>query len=57
MGAGTLLAIDLINTLLKAAIRASDLLQKAQTEGRDVTDEEVTALMAETDALRKRFGV
>lgn len=56
MGNGALVAIDLLTILLKAAMRASELLQKAQAENRDVTDDEVRALMADTDALRDRFG-
>lgn len=56
MGNGALVAIDLLTTLLKAAMRASELLQKAQAENRDVTDDEVRALMADTDKLRSLFG-
>ena len=56
---GIIEAIGILNALLTAAInlqaqaqRVSDLIQKAQTEGRDLTAEELDQLRAERLAAR-----
>ena len=60
-GAGNiLLIINAIEAGLRATQELTAVLQKAQTEGRDVTDEEVQALADSNSALSeelvKRLG-
>lgn len=50
-----ILLLDSLAATLTVLIRSQQLLQKAAAEGRDVTDEELTAARAETDALKKQW--
>lgn len=53
----SILAIDLLISLLNATIRIQSVLSAAQAEGRDVTKDELTLLKVETNELRdKWFG-
>lgn len=46
-------AVSLILGLLDRATAIGTLLQRAQTEGRDVTDEEIDQLVADDDRARE----
>lgn len=50
-----LIAIDAIAALAEAIIRIQTMLQTAQIEGRDITDEELAALRAENAAKADKF--
>ena len=49
----TLLILDLITGSLNVMARANELLLKAASENRDVSDDELGALKSEADALEK----
>jgi hypothetical protein len=51
----TLIAIDLLIAAMNTSMRLSQMLQTAQAENRDITDEEITALRAENDALENQI--
>lgn len=51
----TLLVIDTINTALNTAIRLNELLQRAQSENRDITDEEIAQIRQENDRLAQEL--
>lgn len=55
---GIAAALEIINVLISVSTNAlqsiqkyNDLIAKAQAEGRDITDDELAALKAESDAL------
>jgi hypothetical protein len=52
---GTVKAIDTLIALMSASMRLSQLIQKAQTEGRDVTDVELAELREESRSLANEF--
>ncbi len=47
------LAITLLLTLAQNAGKISGLIQQAQDEGRDITDEEWATVISDNDAARK----
>lgn len=51
----TLLAIDILTTSLNTAARVSTLLQSAQSENRDITDEELATIRGEADDLEREI--
>jgi hypothetical protein len=51
----TLLAIDMMNVALNTMIRINALLQRAQQEGRDVTDDEIAQLRSANDQLEEEL--
>jgi hypothetical protein len=55
MSASTLIiALDLMNAALTTATRYSAIIAKANAENRDITQDELKAAAAETDALIDR---
>jgi len=52
---GIIAAIDIIDAAMRVAIRANEALMKAQTEGRDVSMEEIDSLRSETADRRKEW--
>lgn len=50
-GSNLLLVLTVANAALDAAKSANELLSKAASEGRDVTDAEVDALVTSNDSL------
>ena len=56
MNAGAvLLALDVLNASLKTAAEVQALMQKAAIENRDVTDEEVQALITANQTKLAQF--
>ena len=51
----TRLAVGLARVYLLAALRANSLLEKAQEEGRDITDEEFASLQADDDSAKAKL--
>jgi hypothetical protein len=51
MPAGIQFAIALLTALMPLAQQALELIKQANTENRDLTDDEMNALAAATDAL------
>lgn len=50
MSANLVEAIDLLMAVTNASMRLQELLQRASSEGRDITDEELAAWRAGNDA-------
>lgn len=51
----TLLLLDIIAGSLSVMAKAQDLLQKAATENRDVTEQELKTLRVDNDSLEKEI--
>lgn len=50
-----LLVLDIAMAAMNTAARAQELLLRAQTEGRDVTAEELLRVTQETNALKDKW--
>lgn len=50
-----LLVLDIAMAAMNTAARAQELLLRAQTEGRDVTAEELLRMTQETNALKDKW--
>lgn len=50
-----LLVTGILLDILEAATQISALIQRAQTEGRDITDDEMALLKSQRDDAWKRF--
>jgi hypothetical protein len=50
-----ILLLDVATAALNVSLKVQELLQKAATEGRDVTDEELAALKVQNDVLANKI--
>jgi RNA:NAD 2'-phosphotransferase (TPT1/KptA family) len=51
-----LVALDLVISLMVRAQQIADLIRQAQAQGRNLTDQELDAIVAENDAARARLA-
>lgn len=50
-----LIALDVLNASLNVAARIQEILQRAQMENRDVTDDELAILKSHNDILEQNI--
>ena len=51
----TIVALDILNASLQVAAKINEMLTKAQTENRDITDQELQVLKAGNDSLEQNI--